>query len=231
MPPPFERIAAYIALGNFDDHAATTRAFWDGRGLTLTPAYDIRPSRDRGDGVSGDGLRTRRATGRGTPRTGPRRPAYRTHLLRTQAQPGRSHRRCGRERVADAADEAKLSAAERDRLWRRLILNPASVRGLRWSANGRSHRQPAGDDRAGAGGGAHQALATGGRRRSAMPVTPARGRAPCPRRSRAHRRGRRTQARVHGPHRMSIRDAPEWVSAFESPPPHRNTGPLSTGAG
>ena len=32
-----------ILVGNTDDHARNHAAFWDGDGLTLTPAYDICP--------------------------------------------------------------------------------------------------------------------------------------------------------------------------------------------
>ena len=39
----FGRIAFNILTGNTDDHARNHAAFWDGRMLTLTPAYDICP--------------------------------------------------------------------------------------------------------------------------------------------------------------------------------------------
>lgn len=39
----FSRIAFNILCGNTDDHARNHAAFWDGRELTLTPAYDICP--------------------------------------------------------------------------------------------------------------------------------------------------------------------------------------------
>jgi serine/threonine-protein kinase HipA len=37
----FERIVFNILSGNTDDHARNHAAFWDGRALTLTPAYDV----------------------------------------------------------------------------------------------------------------------------------------------------------------------------------------------
>ena len=37
----FSRITYNILCGNTDDHARDHAAFWDGRMLTLTPAYDI----------------------------------------------------------------------------------------------------------------------------------------------------------------------------------------------
>ena len=39
----FARIVFNILVGNTDDHARNHAAFWDGDGLTLTPAYDICP--------------------------------------------------------------------------------------------------------------------------------------------------------------------------------------------
>ncbi len=44
----FTRIAANISLGNTDDHARNHAALWDGRHLTLAPAYDIDPCRAPG---------------------------------------------------------------------------------------------------------------------------------------------------------------------------------------
>jgi serine/threonine-protein kinase HipA len=39
----FERIVFNVAVGNNDDHARNHAAFWDAKGLTLTPAYDLCP--------------------------------------------------------------------------------------------------------------------------------------------------------------------------------------------
>lgn len=45
----FERIVCNIAIGNNDDHARNHAAFWDGRELTLTPAYDLCPQARSGE--------------------------------------------------------------------------------------------------------------------------------------------------------------------------------------
>jgi serine/threonine-protein kinase HipA len=45
----FARITFSILTGNTDDHARNHAAFWNGRELALTPAYDICPQR-RGGG-------------------------------------------------------------------------------------------------------------------------------------------------------------------------------------
>lgn len=39
----FRRMVFNILIGNTDDHARNHAAFWDGKLLTLTPAYDIEP--------------------------------------------------------------------------------------------------------------------------------------------------------------------------------------------
>lgn len=39
----FRRIAVNITIGNTDDHPRNIAAFWDGRQLELTPAYDLCP--------------------------------------------------------------------------------------------------------------------------------------------------------------------------------------------
>lgn len=39
----FNRIVFNVLAGNTDDHARNHAAFWDGRALSLTPAYDICP--------------------------------------------------------------------------------------------------------------------------------------------------------------------------------------------
>lgn len=39
----YRRMVFNILIGNTDDHARNHAAFWDGRHLTLTPAYDLEP--------------------------------------------------------------------------------------------------------------------------------------------------------------------------------------------
>jgi serine/threonine-protein kinase HipA len=39
----YGRICFNVLCGNTDDHTRNHAAFWDGRQLTLTPAYDICP--------------------------------------------------------------------------------------------------------------------------------------------------------------------------------------------
>ena len=48
-PELFQRIAMNIAISNNDDHARNHAAFWDGKHLELTPAYDLAPGQRSGD--------------------------------------------------------------------------------------------------------------------------------------------------------------------------------------
>jgi serine/threonine-protein kinase HipA len=45
----FGRLVFNVLCGNTDDHARNHAAFWDGRRLTLTPAYDICPQNRTGN--------------------------------------------------------------------------------------------------------------------------------------------------------------------------------------
>lgn len=48
----FGRLTMNILVGNLDDHARNHAAFWDGRNLSLTPAYDICPQARAGGEAS-----------------------------------------------------------------------------------------------------------------------------------------------------------------------------------
>ena len=48
----FGRLVFNILCGNTDDHARNHAAFWDGKDLTLTPAYDICPQNRSGNEAS-----------------------------------------------------------------------------------------------------------------------------------------------------------------------------------
>lgn len=48
----FQRLVFNILCGNTDDHARNHAAFWDGKHLALTPAYDICPQARQGNEAS-----------------------------------------------------------------------------------------------------------------------------------------------------------------------------------
>ncbi|MFF1632593.1 type II toxin-antitoxin system HipA family toxin [Leifsonia sp. NPDC058248] len=119
----FTRIVVNIAVGNTDDHLRNHAAFWDGTDLTLTPAYDIAPQP------------------RSTPETnqaiGISRPDQRESLLANAraAAPDFQLTSNDADEIIDhvvdtirsewdkAADEARLTALEKNQLWGRQILN------------------------------------------------------------------------------------------------------------
>ncbi len=119
----FERIVFNIAVGNIDDHARNHAAFWDGRELELTPAYDICPqlrsgteSRQAMD-ITSDGRRDSQfsvcvgAAG-----------SY--GLSKHEARDIVDHQVSTiRAEWTRAADEVGLTANERAHLWGRQILN------------------------------------------------------------------------------------------------------------
>jgi len=52
MAAPLEGLVFNILCGNTDDHARNHAAFWDGKALTMTPAYDICPQGRTGNMAS-----------------------------------------------------------------------------------------------------------------------------------------------------------------------------------
>lgn len=125
----FERIVFNIAIGNTDDHARNHAAFWDGHELELTPAYDLCPQLRSGTeacqamDITGDGLRDSRfAT------CVLAAPFY--GLTAGQAREIIDTQVAGIRAAWDAAaDEARLTAADRSSLWGRQILNPFAFEG------------------------------------------------------------------------------------------------------
>lgn len=122
----FSRIAFNILVGNTDDHARNHAAFWDGRWLTLTPAYDLCPqARTGGEAtqamlISGTDRRARLATCL---------DAAAAFLLdRAEAQ--RIINRLiavVQQEWEGVCAEAGLSAVDRHALWRRQFLNPYAL--------------------------------------------------------------------------------------------------------
>ncbi len=59
----FTRLVLNILVGNDDDHLRSHAAFWDGKHLALTPAYDLAPQphstgmSSQAIGIRADGLR------------------------------------------------------------------------------------------------------------------------------------------------------------------------------
>lgn len=121
----FGRIVFNICVSNSDDHARNHAAFWDGRALTLTPAYDVTPGMRSGDTAS-----QAMAIGRDGSRNARLRVCLDNagvyHLTRTQAADVVDRIVGGiEEHWDDAAGRAQLTEADRALAWRRLILHPS----------------------------------------------------------------------------------------------------------
>lgn len=113
----FRRIAFSIAITNTDDHLRNHAAFWDGRTLALTPAYDLSPSSRSGDSASLT-LAYDRDGGRRADLAGLARAAHVYGLSTPRAREVIDE---VVEAVHDswprAADHAELTRAQQDRLW------------------------------------------------------------------------------------------------------------------
>lgn len=124
----FERVVFNIAIGNTDDHARNHAAFWDGRQLELTPAYDLCPQPRSGTearqamDITGDGHRDSQFTIclDAAPYYGLTQQQARS-IIDHQIDTIHTH-------WIDAADQARLTHNERSQLWRRQILNPYAIR-------------------------------------------------------------------------------------------------------
>jgi len=122
----FCRLVFNVLCGNTDDHARNHAAFWDGKVLTLTPAYDICPQGRTGNEasqamlISGDNnlsqLRTCLKTAH--------------NFLLSQEE---AHGICDNltntleQHWVAVCEEACLNEVDRKLLWRKQFLNPYSV--------------------------------------------------------------------------------------------------------
>ncbi|TXJ08112.1 MAG: type II toxin-antitoxin system HipA family toxin [Aeromicrobium sp.] len=130
-PALFERIAFNIAISNSDDHARNHAAFWDGRTLKLTPAYDLAPGPRSGETAT-------QAMAYGS--DGEKASNF-ASLFRHAGMYGLNSNEAREviDRIidtieshfAEAADENRVSSADRDYLWRRQFLNPGVLHGYR----------------------------------------------------------------------------------------------------
>lgn len=124
----FGRLVFNVLSGNTDDHARNHAAFWDGRALTLTPAYDICPQN-----------RTGREANQAMLITGEKRmstlavciEAAPQFLLNVKSAIEIVEARIEgiRAHWAEVTEEASLSEVEKGVLWRRRFLNPYAFEG------------------------------------------------------------------------------------------------------
>jgi serine/threonine-protein kinase HipA len=125
----FSRLVFNVLCGNTDDHARNHAAFWDGRTLALTPAYDICPQPRTGNEASqamliaGEDRMSRISSCLAA--------AHHFQLSRREAES------IAARQVAtiakhwdDVCEEAKVTRTDRRLLATRQFLNPYSVEGL-----------------------------------------------------------------------------------------------------
>ena len=122
----FGRLVFNVLCGNTDDHARNHAAFWDGNHLALTPAYDICPQARTGNEASQAMLI---AGGNRASRVDVCILAARQFLLsETEARALIDQQIEGiHKHWESVCDEAELSAADRNLLWRRQFLNPYAL--------------------------------------------------------------------------------------------------------
>jgi len=125
----FARLTFNILVGNNDDHARNHAAFWDGRELTLTPAYDICPqSRAGGEttqamAITADGFRMSQLAACVEQAS--------TYLLsETQAHEIIDHQiHVIESQWGEVCDLARMTEVERAYFWRRQFLNRYALEG------------------------------------------------------------------------------------------------------
>lgn len=122
----FSRLVFNILCGNTDDHARNHAAFWNGKQLTLTPAYDICPQGRTGNEASQAMLIA------GNNNLGQLKTCLEAanHFLlsRDDARAIFAHQTETIEQNWDAVcEEAELSEVDKKLFWRRQFLNPYST--------------------------------------------------------------------------------------------------------
>ena len=129
----FARITFNILVGNTDDHARNTAAFWDGETLSLTPAYDVCPQlRSGGEaaqamivGDDSDSFKLSQVAG----------CVQRAHIYQlgqAEAKEIVDHQiETIEQSWDDVCDRAELPEVERKRFWGRQFLNPFALEGYR----------------------------------------------------------------------------------------------------
>jgi len=125
----FSRLVFNVLCGNTDDHARNHAAFWDGRWMTLTPAYDICPQPRTGNEASQAMLINGGNRMSQVASCIEAAPAF--HLSPDEAlEIARRQKLKIRDNWDSVCDEARLSEIDRAMLWGRQFLNPYSLTGI-----------------------------------------------------------------------------------------------------
>ena len=124
----FRRLVFNIVCGNTDDHARNHAAFWDGKQLALTPAYDICPQSRTGNAASQAMLITadsRRSTLATCMESAPNFQLDE----RVAAKIIKDTLEAVRAGWKNMCEEAGLSMVDRNLFWERMFLNPSIFEG------------------------------------------------------------------------------------------------------
>ena len=125
----FERIVLNILISNTDDHARNHAAFWDGRHLDLTPAYDLCPQ-PRSGTEANQAMDLTRAGARDARLATMANAAGEYDLTLAQARELIDAQVTTiRESWNEVADLARLSTLERQAMYGRQILPPYAFDG------------------------------------------------------------------------------------------------------
>ena len=119
----FSRIVFNILCGNTDDHARNHAAFWNGKTLSLTPAYDLCPQGRAGNEATQSMLIS------GTNRLSNLKSCLDSapHFLLSEAKAKAifdKQREAIEANWEKICDEANLSTVDRKLFWKRQFLNP-----------------------------------------------------------------------------------------------------------
>jgi len=128
----FARITFNILVGNTDDHARNTAAFWDGEELSLAPAYDICPQlRSGGEAAQAMIIGDDSDSFKLSQVAGCIQCAHLYQVSKTEAREIVERQIEVIERDwGEVCDRAQLPEAERKRFWRRQFLNPFALEGM-----------------------------------------------------------------------------------------------------
>lgn len=122
----FSRLVFNVLCGNTDDHARNHAAFWDGKSLSLTPAYDICPQGRTGNEAS-QAMKIIGAENLSQLRTCAKAAAN-FQLTEKEAHQIFDHiAEIIEQNWDEVCEEAELSEIEKQQLWRRQFLNGFSL--------------------------------------------------------------------------------------------------------
>jgi len=125
----FARIVFNVLVGNTDDHARNHAAFWDGRDLTLTPAFDVCAI-PRGGGEASQAMAIGPEGFRSSEVAGCVAVASTYQLSEPEAREIVDRQiEVIEAEWDDVCDLAGMGEVDRRTLWRRAVLNPAALVG------------------------------------------------------------------------------------------------------